>query len=135
VYRVVYLIIFGRKTNAQYFKLLKSKLESNLAQLFKCLVRFKESVVTFKNLNHRQPAAGEEEENASNRTTTTTTGNMVQVLPFHKENLKSQLDECIKKIGECASSLFDLSLLVPSAPWVSPLPFLISIFPPSLSRN
>jgi hypothetical protein len=41
-----------------------------------------------------------------------------EYMPVHKENMKSQLDECIKSTKECCSNLFDLSLIVPSAPWV-----------------
>jgi hypothetical protein len=40
------------------------------------------------------------------------------MLPFHEENLKNQLDECLKATNENCSNLFDLSLLVPTAPWV-----------------
>jgi len=39
-------------------------------------------------------------------------------LPVHQETLKSQLEECTNMTNECCTSLFDLSLLVPSAPWV-----------------
>ena len=40
-------------------------------------------------------------------------------MPLHKENLKIQLDECCKETNECSQSLFDLSLIIPSAPWAS----------------
>jgi hypothetical protein len=38
------------------------------------------------------------------------------LLPLHKDNLKIQLDDCIKSTQETCRNLFDLSLIVPSAP-------------------
>ena len=37
---------------------------------------------------------------------------------LHKENLRDQLEECVSVTKVACSELFDLTLLVPSAPWV-----------------
>jgi hypothetical protein len=77
--------------------------------LFKNLSRLKESLKTCINLNYPNNDKRQVERNDD-------CGG--KILPFHKESLKSQLDECLKRTSECANSLFDLTLLVPSAPWV-----------------
>jgi hypothetical protein len=41
-----------------------------------------------------------------------------KVLPFHSESLNKQLDDCIASTTDSCNHLFDLSLIVPSAPWV-----------------
>lgn len=78
-------------------------LETNLSKLFKNLSRLKESLKTVKNSSQNQQNLKRNSE----------------FLPLHKENLKTQLEESIKLTSECTNDLFDLSLLVPSAPWVS----------------
>jgi len=37
--------------------------------------------------------------------------------PLHKDNLKTQLNECLESTQNVCRDLFDLALLVPSAPW------------------
>ena len=39
-------------------------------------------------------------------------------LPIHKELIQQQLTDCIKTCSICCNNLFNLSLLIPSAPWV-----------------
>lgn len=77
-----------------------------MAKLYKNLFRLKESLTTFQNLTP----------NDSKRKENTQKSNC---LPLHKENLKVQLEECCKETVECSQSLFDLTLIVPSAPWTS----------------
>ncbi|RNA15365.1 Histone H5 [Brachionus plicatilis] len=74
-------------------------LESNLAQLYKKLTRLGESFKTVKNL-----PKNEAQSNSS-------------PLPFHNQSLRSQIDESAKVTSDCCQKLFDLSMLVPSAPW------------------
>jgi hypothetical protein len=42
----------------------------------------------------------------------------VDTIPLHNKNFKEQLDDCTRTLDECCSSLFDLTLMVPSAPRV-----------------
>lgn len=77
---------------------MKASLESNLAQLFKKLTRLSESFKTNMSKN--------EKENKSDS------------LPFHVQSLKKQIDDSAKMTSDCCKKLFDLSILVPSAPWV-----------------
>lgn len=90
---------------------IKASLESNLAELYKHLIRFRESLKTLKNLNNNETSEAKMASNGNGHKS-------VQVLPFHKENVKKQLDDCIDKTVKCTDSLFDLALLVPAAPWV-----------------
>ena len=39
------------------------------------------------------------------------------LMPFHKHNLKSQLNDCLKCLSASCDDLFELTLLVPTAPW------------------
>ena len=81
--------------------LLKAALESNLAQLYKNLIRLSESFKTVKT-----PTNNNEYINKSDS------------LPFHTNSLKSLIDDSAKMTTDCCKKLFDLSMLVPSAPWV-----------------
>ncbi len=87
-----------------------SLLESNLSQLYKKLTRLKESLETNINENKSNNAKSKTELPASNKRKS-------QLLPLHRENLKSLLDECCLATQTSCSQLFDLSLIVPSAPW------------------
>ena len=80
-------------------------MESNLAKLYKKLCRLKESLKTAQN-------------SEPNETTKQRSNQKSNCLPLHKENLKTQLEECCQETNKCTQSLFDLTLLVPSAPWV-----------------
>ena len=87
-------------------------MESNLADLYKNLIRLRESLKTAKNLSPVDAGSeknGEKVENAKKS----------KLLPFHVENLNFQLDECINSTTDSCSHLFDLSLIIPSAPWVN----------------
>lgn len=79
------------------------QLESEMSQLYKKMVRLKESLQT--NLNDVSTHSDGPKQNRSN------------VLPMHKENLKTQLFDCCNATKDTCASLFDLMLLVPSAPW------------------
>ena len=82
-------------------------LESNLAGLFRKLTRLKESLHT--NLNE---ASKTNDANVNVKKKS-------QLLPLHKENLKHQLEDCCAATQESCDRLFDLALIVPSAPWVN----------------
>jgi hypothetical protein len=45
------------------------------------------------------------------------TGQASGMLPLHRESLKSQVAECLETGQGVCRELFDLALLVPSAPW------------------
>lgn len=77
-------------------------MESNLSQLYKKLNRLRESLKTVRNLNTNVKIERKKSDS----------------LPLHNESLKNQLDESLKMTSECCRNLFELSLLVPSAPWV-----------------
>ena len=76
-----------------------------MSQLFKKICRLKESLNT--NLNNEQAAA------ASHFTSNGGGNNKL-----NKESLRDQLEECVSVTHVACSELFDLTLLVPSAPWV-----------------
>ena len=88
-------------------------LESNLCELYQKLTRLNESLKTYKN------ATTKYEEKYRLASAKSTSAN----LPFHEENLKAQLDVCMKATNESCANLFDLCLLVPTAPWVILKPF------------
>lgn len=79
----------------------KAALESNLAQLYKKLTRLSESFKTIKNSTNNNESISKSSS-----------------LPFHTNSLKSLIDDSAKMTSECCKKLFDLSMLVPSAPWV-----------------
>ena len=87
-------------------------LESNLAKLYKKLFRLKESLSTVQNLTPNDLKQNAERKEVKSERSKST------CLPLHKENLKTQLDDCCKETNVCTQSLFDLALIVPSAPWV-----------------
>ena len=80
----------------------KSFLETNLSQLFKKLTKLRESFKTVQTGDGLKEAKKKSD-----------------LMPLHKENLKTQLNECLEATGESCKLLFDLSLVVPSAPWVN----------------
>jgi hypothetical protein len=93
----------------------KSFLESNLTDLYKKLIRLKESLKTMKTAT----ASNEPSNNKPDLITRKEDSlRKLKLLPFHSENLSAQLDACISSTKESCDHLFDLSLIVPSAPWV-----------------
>lgn len=80
-------------------------LETSLSKLFRKLTRLQESLRT--NLNET-PVDKEKKSNNKTRS---------HLAPMHQENLRTQIDECHKSAQEACTDLFDLSLIIPSAPW------------------
>ncbi|CAF0910568.1 unnamed protein product [Brachionus calyciflorus] len=83
-------------------------LESNMSQLYKNLNRLRESLKTVRNLKNDESKINCEINNSKKK---------MDKMPLHNESVKNQLDESLKKTSEVCRDLFDLSLLVPSAPW------------------
>ena len=81
---------------------------TGMSQLFRKLYRLKESLKTSDNGPSRKSGKATDDPAKS------------QILfPLHGESLKKQLEECCELTRSTCDSLFDLMLLVPSAPWVS----------------
>lgn len=83
-------------------------LESSLGKLYGKLCRLKECLQT--NAFDSTMGGKDTKEKAQQKST---------LLPLHRDNLKSQLEECCSMTQSTCGRLFDLMLLVPSAPWVS----------------
>lgn len=83
-------------------------LESSLGKLFGKLCRLKECLKT--NAFDSTMGGKDTKEKAQQKSA---------LLPMHRDNLTSQLEECCSMTQSTCERLFDLMLLVPSAPWVN----------------
>jgi hypothetical protein len=77
-----------------------------MSSLYRNLMRLNESMKTFQN------------DNDTNNSKTVDVNHKSELLPIHRENFKSQLNSSLKLTEQCCRNLFDLALIVPSAPWV-----------------
>jgi hypothetical protein len=89
----------------------KGHLEANLSTLFKKLVKLQESLKTVnnQNLSAENAAKVDEKKYAIN----------TDFLPMHRENLRGLIEDSLSWCAKCCTNLFNLSLIVPNAPWVS----------------
>ena len=93
----------------------KAVLETDLSQLFKKLTRLSQSLKTIDDSTRSQPPKQQHPSSTGARKNET----KFNCLPMHEASMREQLNECIVATSQCCTSLFDLSLLVPSAPWVT----------------
>ena len=85
-------------------------MEENLSIFFKKLVKLQESLKTVnnQNLSVENSVKADEKKNSIN----------TDFLPMHRENLRGLIEDSLSWCSKCCTNLFNLSLIVPNAPWV-----------------
>ena len=81
--------------------------------MYKKLTRLNESLKTISNQNNQLIKNKTEIKQISNKKISN------DYLPLHKDVMQEHLIDCIKTCSNCCNNLFNFSLLIPSAPWVS----------------